>query len=321
MVPERGNVQTTISAPVRFAGIGLHGGRPAVVTVRPAPAGRGIRFRRIDPAGHGAIIPALWTHVQPTALCTRVGDPATGATVSTIEHLMAALTGCGIHNALIDIDGAEVPILDGSAAPFVEGLLTAGPVSLQAPLSAIRILRPVELRSGAALARLEPAATLQIDFAIEFEDSAIGTQSRRLDMANGAFLHELCDSRTFCRLRDVEAMRAQGLARGGSFENAVVVEGAQVLTPGGLRHPDEPVRHKMLDALGDLALAGAPILGRYTGIRAGHALTAALLARLFATPGSSELVVLDAAARMRLPGAGVAPRCRRTGGGGLRASA
>ena len=320
--PERGDVQTTVSAPVRFAGVGLHGGKAVAVTVRPAPSDAGIRFRRTDPAGLGAVIPALWTHVAATPLCTRIADPDSGVTVSTIEHLMAALAGCGIHNALIDIDGAEVPILDGSAAPFVEGLLVAGVRLQDAPLRALRILRPVELRAGAALARLDPAPTLQIEFAIAFEDAAIGVQSRALDMANGAFVHELCDSRTFCRLRDVEAMRAQGLALGGSFDNAVVVDGASVLTPGGMRHPDEPVRHKMLDALGDLALAGAPILGRYTGVRAGHALTAGLLARLFAEPDAYALVTLDRAAMARLPGAGVAPRrprpARREG---LRASA
>jgi UDP-3-O-[3-hydroxymyristoyl] N-acetylglucosamine deacetylase len=301
-------VQTTVSKPVRFAGVGLHGGRPATVTIRPAPADSGIRFRRIDAAGQGALIPALWTHVRPTPLCARIVDPETQVTVSTIEHLMAALVGCGIHNALIDIDGDEVPILDGSAAPFVDGLLDAGTRRMDAPLTALRILRRVEVRRDAAIARLDPADTLQIDFAIAFEDAAIGVQNRRMDMANGAFVHELCDSRTFCRLRDVEAMRAEGLALGGSIDNALVVEGAQVLTPGGLRHPDEPVRHKMLDALGDLALAGAPILGRYTGIRAGHALTAELVARLFAEPDSFERVTLDDAAMARMPGASVRPR-------------
>jgi UDP-3-O-[3-hydroxymyristoyl] N-acetylglucosamine deacetylase len=290
------------------------------VTVRPSPADTGIRFRRIDAEGHGAVIPALWTHVVPTPLCTRIGDPATGATVSTIEHLMAALVGCGIHNALIDVDGAEVPILDGSAAPFVEGLLAAGVRRLDAPLTAIRILRPIEVTLGEASARLDPAENLRIDFAIAFDDAAIGIQQCTMDMANGAFVHELSDSRTFCRLRDVQAMLAQGLAQGGTFDNAVVFDGARVLTPGGLRHPDEPVRHKMLDALGDLALAGAPILGRYTGVRAGHALTAALVARLFEEPDSHDRVVLDAASMSRLPGAGVVPR-RPDRGPQMRASA
>jgi UDP-3-O-[3-hydroxymyristoyl] N-acetylglucosamine deacetylase len=174
---------------------------------------------------------------------------------------------------LVDIDGPEVPILDGSSRKFVEGLLAAGIREQSAPLYAIEVLRDVEVRDGLALARLEPAPALEIDFAIEFDDAAIGSQRKSLNMANGAFVRELSDSRTFCRESDVEAMRAQGLALGGTFENAVVVNGADVLSPGGLRHKDEAVRHKMLDALGDLSLAGAPILGRYTGYRAGHAIT------------------------------------------------
>lgn len=279
------------------------------MTVRPAPAGSGIRFRRIDTGG--TAIPALWNRVEPSSLCTRIGD-GQGRSVSTIEHVMAALAGCGIHNALIDLDAEEVPILDGSAAPFAEGFLAAGLRRQEAPLQAIRVLRTVSVRDGAAEARLEPAGGLEIAFAIDFEDDAIGQQALDLSMANGTFLHQLSDSRTFCRLRDVQAMRARGLALGGTFENAVVVEGARVLSPGGLRHPDEPVRHKMLDAMGDLALAGAPLLARYTGIRAGHALTVALLARLFDTPEAFEWVTLDGEARARQPGCGDAPRRRPT---------
>ena len=275
------------------------------MTVRPAPAGSGIRFRRIDTGG--APIPALWSHVEPATLCTRIGD-GRGRSVSTVEHVMAALAGCGIHNALIDLDAEEVPILDGSAAPFAEAFLAAGLRPQEAPLRAIRVLRPVTVRDGPAEARLEPAAGLEIAFAIEFEDDAIGRQALDLPMANGTFLHQLSDSRTFCRLRDVQAMRARGLALGGTFENAVVVEGARVLSPGGLRHPDEPVRHKMLDAMGDLALAGAPLLARYTGLRAGHALTVALLARLFGTPDAFEWVTLEGEARARQPGCGIGPR-------------
>ncbi len=158
------------------------------------------------------------------------------------------------------------------------------------------------MRQGEAFARLDPAEGIEIDFRIEFGDRAIGRQHKRLDLANGAFLHELADSRTFCRMIDIEAMRARGLARGGSLDNAVVVDGDRVLNPGGLRRPDEPVRHKMLDALGDLALAGAPVIGRYTGYRAGHALTARLLSALFADPASHEVAVCDSDLGRRLPG-------------------
>jgi len=228
-----------------------------------------------------------------------------GVAVSTVEHVRAALAGCGVHNALIEVDGPEVPILDGSAAPIARAILAAGLRELDAPPHALCVRRPIEVRDGRSLARLLPAEGLRISFEIDFPDAAIGHQAFALDMANGAFLRELCDSRTFCRRADVEAMRAAGKARGGTLSNAVVVEDARVLTPGGLRRADEPVRHKMLDALGDLALAGAPLLAEYRGVRAGHAMTNALLRKLFATPGAVDWVTCDAACRARLPGVGV----------------
>ncbi len=297
-------MQTTIQTAVPFEGTGLHSGKPVRLVVRPAPADHGIVFRRVDLSGRDTRVPARWDHVQEFPLNTRVVNGA-GVSVSTIEHLMAALAGCGVHNALIDIDGPEVPILDGSAAAFVNGLVRAGLTRLNAPLRAIEILRTVEVRHGLAVARLSPATTLQIDFSIDFEDAAIGQQSKTLNMANGSFVRELSDSRTFCRQADVEAMRAQGLALGGTLENAVVVDGAEVLSPGGLRHPDEAVRHKMLDALGDLSTAGAPILGRYTGVRAGHAMTNRLLRALMAQPDAWTWVICDDRIAARLPGVGV----------------
>ena len=297
-------MQTTIANPVHFDGVGLHSGCPAGMVVRPAPAGPGIVFRRTDVARDRADVPALWDHVPHARLCTVIENDA-GVSVSTIEHVMAALVGSGIHNALIEIDGPEVPILDGSSAPFVAAFRAAGLSELGAPLRAIRVLRPVEVRDGAAVARLDPAPGLEIDFRIDFADAAIGKQEKRLAMANGAFVRELMDSRTFCRQADVEAMRANGLALGGNYENAVVVDGDRVLSPGGLRHADEAVRHKMLDALGDLALAGAPILGRYTGERAGHAMTNRLLRALFADPQAWEWAELSLRHVHSLPGAGV----------------
>jgi UDP-3-O-[3-hydroxymyristoyl] N-acetylglucosamine deacetylase len=277
------------------------------MTLRPAPADHGIRFRRTDVTDRDPEVLGRWDFAVPSALCTRVRN-ADGVEVSTIEHVMAALAGCGIHNALVDLDGPEVPILDGSALPFVRGLLNAGRRRQSAPIRALRVLRPVEVSDGPALARLESADTLEIDFSIEFRDAAIGRQEKQLRMANGAFVHELCTSRTFCLRADVERMRAHGLALGGTLENAVVFDGGRVLSPGGLRQPDEPVRHKMLDALGDLALAGAPILGRYIGIRAGHALTARLLADLFASPGAVETVEIGAGEGGNLPGVGLGRR-------------
>jgi UDP-3-O-[3-hydroxymyristoyl] N-acetylglucosamine deacetylase len=297
-------VQNTLSNPAAFEGFGLHTGVPVKLVVRPAPFGHGIWFRRSDVQDADPMVPARWDVVTPSRLCTVV-ENADGVSVSTIEHLMAALAGSGIHSALIDIDGPEVPILDGSSAPFVAGFLAAGLEEREVPVRAVRILKPIEVREGLAVARLEPADTLEIEFRISFQDAAIGTQARHLNMANGAFVRELSDSRTFCRQADVDAMREAGLARGGSFENAVVFDGDQVLSPGGLRHADEPVRHKMLDAVGDLALAGGPILGRYVGIRAGHALTNQLLRRLFAEPDAFVVVECGPQTLGKLPGVGV----------------
>lgn len=297
-------MQNTLTRSVTFQGVGLHSGAPVTMTVHPAGEDHGIWFRRTDLPVADALIPARWDAVVPSRLCTLVANAA-GSSVSTIEHIMAALAGSAIHNALIVIDGPEVPILDGSAAPFVAGFFEAGIVAQNAPVRAIRVLKSVEVREGEAVARLEPSDMLEIDFRIDFAEPAIGRQEKVLNMANGAFVRELSDSRTFCRNAEVVAMRERGLALGGTLENAVVFEGDKVLSPGGLRHADEPVRHKMLDALGDLSLAGAPILGRYTGIRAGHAMTNRLLRALFAQPEAWERVEVGAHTLGKLPGVGV----------------
>lgn len=299
-------MQTTLKETVTFTGVGLHSGQPVTLIVRPSPSYSGITFRRTDDVGgRDPVVPAKWDHVSQEPLNTRIlnGD---GVSVSTIEHLMAALAGTGIHNARIEIDGPEVPILDGSAAPFVRAFVAVGLSRLDAPLRAIEILEEVEVNGpNGALARLSPATSLQIAFSIDFSDRAIGAQEKTLNLANGTFVRELCDSRTFCRQADVDAMHRQGLALGGSLENAVVVDGDAVLTPGGLRHSDEAVRHKMLDALGDLATAGGPILGRYTGVRAGHAMTNKLLRALFDRPTAWRWVACDVGIAARLPGCGV----------------
>ena len=302
-------MQTTLKSPVTFTGTGLHTGRAVRMTIHPASAEYGIWFRRTDVAEGDDLIPARWDAVSDTQLNTRI-ENSDGVSVSTIEHVMAALAGCGVHNALIEIDGPEVPLLDGSSKTFVSAILTRGLRRLDSPIRAIRVLKPVTVRKGDAHASLMPSDGLRIDFDIDFEDRAIGHQSKSLNMANGAFVRELCDSRTFCRKADIDAMRDRGLIAGGSVTSAVVVDGDRIVTPGGLRHSDEPVRHKMLDALGDLTLAGAPILGRYVGHRAGHALTNRLLRELFADPTAFELVECDAAVAARLPGAGVSPADR-----------
>ncbi len=300
-------LRATLAEVVEFQGVGLHTGRMARIRVLPAAAGQGILFRRTDAGAAGTPLPALWQNVIVSPLNTRIAN-AEGDSVSTIEHLMAALSGTGLHDATVEIDGPEVPIMDGSSADFMRGFLRAGLRSQPMQLEVIEILREVTVTEGEAGASLSPATSLQIDFEIDFADAAIGHQARVLDLRNGAFLRDLCDSRTFCRSADVEAMRAQGLALGGTLENAVVVNGGEVLTPGGLRHPDEAVRHKMLDALGDLATAGAPILGRYTGRRAGHAITNRLLRALFADPTAWRMVRADGDIGARLPGQGLTLR-------------
>lgn len=297
-------VQNTLKSPVNFRGRGLHSGQPVRMVLRPASADYGVWFSRTDVAGSDALIPARWDAVIPSKLCTMIGNAA-GVSVSTVEHLMAAFAGLGLNNVLVEIDGPEVPILDGSSAPYVEAILTRGLRRQAEPVRAIRILSAVEVRDGISWARLEPAEVMEIDFAINFDAKAIGSQSRRLNLSNGAFVRELCDSRTFCLKSDIEEMHRKGLALGGSMENAVVFDGDKVLTPGGLRHEDEPVRHKMLDAMGDLALAGGPILGRYVGNRAGHAMTNALLRKVFATPGSYRMVDCAGTTEGKLPGVGV----------------
>ena len=296
-------MQTTLKRDVSLVGMGLHSGRPARLTLRPATQG-GIRFRRTDVADRDNVIPARYDRVTDTTLCTLLSNAA-GVSVSTVEHLMAALAGTGVTHAIVDIDGPEVPIMDGSALRFVQAILKTGLRTLDGAARAIRVLRPIVLEEkGGVLAALTPALALSIDFEIDFADAAISRQAKALDILNGVFLRELADCRTFCRRADVEAMQARGLALGGSLDNAIVVDGDKILNPGGLRRADEFVRHKMLDALGDLALAGAPILGAYRGVRAGHGVTNRLLRKMFATEGAWEEVMLGEAEAGTLPGAG-----------------
>jgi len=299
-------VQTTLATCATFTGTGLHTGRPAKCVVKPAPAGHGVVFHRVDLADEGRVIPAHWTNVRSTALNTRIGNE-TGVEVSTVEHLLAALAGCGVHNALVELHGPELPALDGSAVRFVRGVMEAGIIRMEAPLYLVEVMAPVRVSWGDAWARLSPSDRLEIDLTIDFPDPAIGRQHKHLDLGNGTFVRELCDSRTFCRRADIETMQQQGLALGGTYDNAVVVDGAYVLNPGGLRHADEAVRHKMLDVMGDLSLVGHPLLGRYEGFKSGHALTYRLVEALLSDPAAHRLRRCDDILAARLPGTGLAP--------------
>ncbi|MEM7471379.1 MAG: UDP-3-O-acyl-N-acetylglucosamine deacetylase [Pseudomonadota bacterium] len=297
-------MQTTLKSDVLFEGVGLHSGITTRMVVRAADEDHGVWFKRTDVTDRDPMVPALYDAVEHQPLRTRIVNAA-GVEVMTVEHIMAALAGCGVHNALIELDGPEVPIMDGCSADFVRAIVDAGLRQQAAPLYAIEVLRPVRVVQDDARASLKPAPALEIDFEIEFADSAIGAQSKHLNMANGTFVRELSDSRTFCRKSDIDMMHANGMALGGTYDNAVVVDGDAVLSPGGLRHADEAVRHKMLDALGDLSLAGAPILGRYHGVKAGHALTNQLLRALFSDERNYRIVCCTAAQQSRLPGVGV----------------
>jgi UDP-3-O-[3-hydroxymyristoyl] N-acetylglucosamine deacetylase len=280
----------TLKAAIGCVGIGLHSGRRVALTLRPAAAGTGIRFRRTD---LGLEIPAIFDHVVDTRLCTVLAAPdAPQHRIGTVEHVMAALAGCGVDDAVIELDGPEVPILDGSAAPFVflidcVGLTAHGGFG-SGQAEAIEVLRPVRVQEGegpnAAWAVLSPTGSDRFEAAltIDFPNTAIGRQSLSLRLSPQVFRAGLADARTFTLAEDVARLRAAGLALGGSLANAVVVDGPAVLNPGGLRRPDEFVRHKMLDVVGDLALAGAPIRGRFSGHRSGHALNNKLLRALFA---------------------------------------
>jgi len=297
-------VQSTLKSPATFRGVGLHTGKPVTMTIYPASAHHGIWFRRSDIDLGDTLVAAKWDNVTPSKLCTTLVNQA-GIEVSTVEHVLAALAGCGVSNALIQLNGPEVPILDGSAARFVKSIVKHGVLQQDARVHVIRILKEVSVVQGDASARLLPSDAFEIEFQIDFSDSAIGRQNKRLNMANGTFVRELCASRTFCRHVDVQAMLANGLARGGTLENAIVVDGDQILSPGGLRYNDEAVRHKMLDALGDLSLAGGAIFVRYVGNRAGHAMTNELLRNLFADPDAYRIEICDEQLARLLPGVGV----------------
>ena len=277
-----GNAQRTLKSAIGCVGFGLHLGCRVGITLRPAPAGTGIVFHRTD---LGIRIAARFDRVSDTRLCTVLACPdQSAARVGTVEHLMAALAACGVDNVVVDVDGPEIPVLDGSAAPWVFLIDCAGLATLDAPTRTVQVLRTVRVEEGDSFAELRPSAAPCLDMAlsIDFDAPAIGRQALSFVLGEAAFRAELSSARTFTQAHEIAGLRAAGLAKGGNLDNAVVVDGARVLNPAGLRRPDDFVRHKMLDAVGDLALAGAALHGRFTGHRSGHALNNRLLRALFA---------------------------------------
>lgn len=288
--------QHTLRRRAALSGVGLHSGIAATISIFPGEIGGGILFRRTDlkmaqsgvaaeAAADRCEIRAAWDSIVGSHRGTTLAN-AYGVSVATVEHLMAALAGCGVDNAVVEVDGPEIPILDGSAAPFVEAIEEAGVNPQTALRRYLQIAKPVSIRDGERWIKGEPAPLFQMAISVEFQDAAIGAQSYCWPETGKSFRNELSLARTFCSARDIDALRAAGLARGGSLQNAVVVDGGRVLNDDGLRYHDEFARHKALDLLGDLYVGGAPIIGRIEAHRPGHDLNRRFLQALFETDGA-----------------------------------
>jgi UDP-3-O-[3-hydroxymyristoyl] N-acetylglucosamine deacetylase len=284
--------QRTLKNVTRATGVGLHSGEKVYLTLRPAPVDAGIVFRRVD-LDPVVEIPAAATLVTETMLCT--GLSKDGGKVMTVEHLMSAMAGLGIDNAYVELSAPEVPIMDGSAGPFVFLLQSAGIAEQEAPKRFIRILKPVEVREDDKSARFEPFDGFRIGFTVEFDHPAIPASRSRaqVDFSTNSYVREVSRARTFGFMRDLEFMRERNLGLGGSMDNAIVLDEYRVLNEDGLRYADEFVRHKILDAVGDLYLAGHPIVGAFEGYKSGHALNNKLVRALLADRSAWEEVVFE----------------------------
>jgi UDP-3-O-[3-hydroxymyristoyl] N-acetylglucosamine deacetylase len=273
--------QTTLASEISLTGTGVHSGAPVSVTLCPAEGDTGIRFLLSNGHSHETEIAADQRSVTGVTLCTVIGD-GNGASISTVEHLMAALRGLGVDNALIEIDSSEVPIMDGSASRFVEAIDEVGLAELEAPRRYLKVLKKVVVEDAGAYGELAPHNGFRLDIAIDFDTPLIGNQRIEIDLNPGSFRREIARARTFGFMKDVERLWAAGLALGASLDNTVAIGDDRVINREGLRFSDEFVRHKALDAVGDLALAGAPILGAFRSHRGGHRLNALVLKALFA---------------------------------------
>jgi len=287
--------QKTLAQPLSFSGIGLHSGRPVNVTIAPAGANHGLRFVRADLPGKPEIL-AHYSRVVDTTRATTLGEG--GYTLSTVEHLLAALRGLGVDNARIKVEGPELPIMDGSAAPFSSLLTAAGLRQLPWPRAYILIRKPVELKQGEQWMRVSPGEP-SITYTIDFNHPLIRRQRYSVSLGTESFCSEIAPARTFGFLKEVQHLQNQGLALGGSLDNAVVLDDNGVLNPGGLRFPEECVRHKILDAVGDLALLGLPLLGRLEVGRGSHELHCTFLQLLMRQETAWRVWVPTPQARQR----------------------
>ncbi len=279
--------QKTIQREVGCSGIGLHTGRQVQMRLRPAPPDFGIRFCRVDSPGR-PMIPARFERVVQTDFATTLG--LNGITISTTEHLLAAFVGAGIDNALVELDAPEVPIFDGSAAPYLSLLKGAGIEEQHSPRQVLRVLRPLEVRDGEAYVRAWPADQLQVTYTIDYPHPLLGRQTSRWDFTTTSFALEIAGARTFGFLKDLNQLQAMGLARGGSLANAIVFDDNQLLNRDGFRFGDECVRHKILDFIGDLALVGRPVLAHFEAYKAGHTLHNRLIRELVEPCGRSQVL-------------------------------
>jgi len=275
--------QTTLRSRAVLKGAGVHSNAPVRLVLHPAEANNGITFLRTGLAGgRERIIDAVWSNVSMTELCTVIGDPQ-DASVSTVEHLLAAFCALGVDNCVVEIDGPEVPILDGSSAEFVAAIRKVGIEELSAPRRYLKVLKPVRVEHGRAFSELRPADKgFRLEVEIDFDTGMIGRQKKVIELDGRIFERDIARARTFGFMRDVERLWKAGFALGASLENTVALDDERVLNPEGLRYADEFVRHKTLDAIGDLALAGAPILGAYRSYCGGHRMNIAMLNALFA---------------------------------------
>ncbi len=279
--------QKTLSSPISCSGIGIHGGKIVTLSIQPAPADHGITFVRtdLDPVVR---IPAVWENIKCGINASTLG--VNGTRVGTVEHLLAALSGLGVDNAEILVDGPEIPILDGSAQPFLQMLLEAGVVELDAPRSMLVVKAPVKVRSNGSSAEIRPAPDASITCSISYDHPMLRSQQMKVGANSNEFEDEIAGARTFGFLSDVEKLQAMGLALGGSLENAVVFDDDGVVNEEGMRWTDECVRHKILDVMGDLSLAGKPIIGEIVTHKAGHRLNHMLLRELLTSPQNYEIV-------------------------------
>ena len=280
--------QKTINKDITFKGVGLHNGLVVTMTLKPAEPNSGIIFKRIDLKDNNIIIPNIF-NVSSAVFCTTISNE-TGTSVSTIEHLMGALYGLGIDNALIEIDNTEVPILDGSAKLFIEGISKIGIKNSNAPIKIIKIEKKIEFYDGKKKISIEPSKiSLDIDFELKYENKVIGTQ-RNLVKVFESDLTDIYNSRTFCLFEDIEKLKEMGLAKGGNLENAIVVKDNEVLNKNGLRNEQEFVNHKILDCMGDLYLAGYKMIGKIICSQGGHKLTNQLLRKVFQNDENFSLI-------------------------------